>query len=120
MRKVFFAGVIFLFFAAAALAAVVDVRIVDFAFNPATVVIMKGDSVKWTNVGQATHTSTSDTGKWDSGDLTHGFSFEFKFTSTGKFPYHCSYHAATMKGTVRVTDTPVEPNSLGRVKALFR
>jgi plastocyanin len=120
MKMVLFGALICFVFGAAAFAAVVDVQIADFAFNPATVVIMKGDSVKWTNVDQITHTSTSDTGKWDSGDLTHGQTFEFKFTNTGRFPYHCTYHPLTMKGTVRVTDTPVEPNSLGRVKALFK
>ena len=80
---------------------------------------MKGENVKWTNLGQVTHTSTSDTGKWDSGDLAHGRSFEFKFTATGSFGYHCTYHPL-MKGMVRVTDTPVEPMSYGPVKALFR
>jgi plastocyanin len=120
MKKVLCGGLIFALTGAAALAAVTEVRIVDFAFNPATVVIMKNDTVKWTNVGQVVHTSTSDTAKWDSGDLSHGQSFEFQFTTTGTYPYHCKYHELTMKGTVRVTETPVEPNSLGRVKALFR
>ncbi|HUU56732.1 MAG TPA: plastocyanin/azurin family copper-binding protein [bacterium] len=96
-----------------------EVQIRDFEFVPAAVVIMKGENVKWTNLGQVTHTSTSDTGKWDSGDPAHGRSFEFRFTTTGSFAYHCAYHPA-MKGTVRVTETAVEPASLGRVKALFR
>jgi len=104
---------------AAAAAAATEVQIRDFEFVPATVVIMKGENVKWTNAGQVLHTSTSDTGKWDSGDLTHGRSFEFRFTDTGSFAYHCNYHVA-MKGTVRVTETAVEPVSFGRVKALYR
>jgi len=104
---------------AAAALAVTQVQIRDFEFVPAKVVIVKGESVKWTNAGQVTHTSTSDAGKWDSGDLNHGQYFEFKFTATGSFGYHCTYHPL-MKGTVRVTDTPVEPMSYGRVKALFR
>ncbi|UCH78168.1 MAG: cupredoxin domain-containing protein [Candidatus Coatesbacteria bacterium] len=104
--------------AAASLAAT-EIQIRDFAFVPANAVIMKGENVKWTNFDQVTHTSTSDTQIWDSGDLTHGKSFEFRFNSTGSFPYHCTYHIA-MKGTIRVTETPVEPASFGRVKALFR
>ena len=105
--------------AVAAAPAVTEVQIRDFEFVPATVVIMKGENVKWTNAGQVLHTSTSDTGKWDSGDLSHGQNFEFKFDDTGTFAYHCTYHIA-MKGTVRVTDTAVAPASFGRVKALFR
>lgn len=99
--------------------AATEVQIRDFAFVPANVVIMRGENVKWTNLDQVVHTSTSDTQVWDSGDLTHGKSFEFRFNSTGTFTYHCAYHVA-MKGTVRVTETPVEPTSYGRVKALFR
>jgi plastocyanin len=112
-------GIIACLALAAAAQAVTEVQIRDFEFVPAKVVILKGESVKWTNVGQVLHSSTSDTGKWDSGDLSHGQYFEFKFTTTGSFGYHCKYHL-TMKGTVRVTETAVEPTSYGRVKALFR
>jgi plastocyanin len=72
MRKLAFAGIIIGLGFAAYAGAVTEVQIRDFEFVPATVVVMKGDSVKWTNVGQVLHTSTSDTGKWDSGDLSHG------------------------------------------------
>jgi plastocyanin len=119
MRKLAFAGIIIGLGFAAYAGAVTEVQIRDFEFVPATVVVMKGDSVKWTNVGQVLHTSTSDTGKWDSGDLSHGQSFEFKFTETGTFGYHCSYHAF-MTGAVRVTEEAVEPTSFGRVRALYR
>jgi plastocyanin len=104
---------------AGASVAVTEIEIRDLAFVPANAVIMRGENVKWTNLDQVIHTSTSDTAKWDSGDLTHGKSFEFRFDTTGTFKYHCSYHV-TMKGTIRVTETPVEPVSFGRVKALFR
>ncbi|MGD8719299.1 MAG: plastocyanin/azurin family copper-binding protein [Candidatus Zixiibacteriota bacterium] len=99
--------------------AAMEVRIENFAFNPAVVVVEKGEDVRWVNLDQVLHTSTSDTGKWDSGDLAHGEDYERKFNQTGVFTYHCTYHPA-MTGTVRVTGTPVEPSSYGRVKALFR
>jgi plastocyanin len=118
MKRIALGTVIGLVVAAASWGAT-EVDIKDFAFVPATVVINKGEDVKWTNLDLVVHTSTSDTGKWDSGDITHGNSFQFKFTTTGTFDYHCTYHTA-MKGTVRVTETPVEPNSLGRIKTLFR
>jgi plastocyanin len=119
MRKLVLVGVIVCLGAAAVAFAVTEVQIRDFEFVPANVVIMKGENVKWTNAGQVLHTSTSDTGKWNSGDLSHGQSFEFTFNDTGSFAYHCNYHI-TMKGTVRVTEAAVEPVSFGRVKALYR
>ena len=119
MKNTFAGVLLFLALGGAAAFAATEIQIRDFAFVPATVVIEKGENVKWTNLDAVVHTSTSDTGKWNSGDLTHGKSFEFRFGAAGTFKYRCSYHVA-MKGTVRVTETPVEPNSLGRVKALFR
>lgn len=119
MKKLALVGIIVGLGFAAYAAAVTEVQIRDFEFVPATVVIMKGENVKWTNVGQVLHTSTSDTSKWDSGDLSHGQTFEYRFNDTGSFAYHCNYHIG-MKGTVRVTEAAVEPTSFGRVKALFR
>ena len=102
-----------------ATAAVTPVNIINFAFSPQTVVISKGEAVRWTNLEQVIHTATSDTGIWDSGDLKYGKSYSYKFRKTGIYPYHCKYHLF-MRGTVRVTETAVAPSSLGRVKALFR
>ncbi len=119
MRNALAGIIICLALGAVAASAATEIQIKDFSFAPATVVIEKGENVKWTNLDQVVHTSTSDMGIWNSGDLTHGKSFEFRFGTAGTFKYHCAYHVA-MKGTVRVTETPVEPNSLGRVKALFR
>jgi plastocyanin len=33
-----------------------------FAFNPSSVTIARGDTVKWTNKTTATHTATGDNG----------------------------------------------------------
>lgn len=119
MKKLALAAILVCLGLAAAASAVTEVQIHDFEFVPATVVIMKGENVKWTNVGQVLHTTTSDTGKWDSGELSHGQTFEFTFNNTGSFAYHCNIHIA-MKGSVRVTEAAVEPTSFGRVKALYR
>jgi plastocyanin len=99
--------------------ALTEIKIQNFAFVPQNVAVSKGEMVQWTNLDAAVHTSTSDTFVWDSGDIKQNEFYKRKFNKTGFFPYHCKYHT-TMKGTVRVTDTPVEPNSLGRVKAVFR
>src|SRR5206468_1560141 len=79
----------------------VDDSIVDFAFNPSTLTIYQGTTVRWTNTGSATHTSTSDTGAWDSGSLVHNDTFLYTFTTAGTYPYHCDIHPS-MTGTITV------------------
>jgi plastocyanin len=95
------------------LARVIDVSIVNFIFDPQTVTIEEGDSVRWTNNDAVTHTatSTSNPSVWDSGNLSFGESYIFQFTSSGSFPYYCKIHPS-MTGTVEVQSaTAVEHGS---------
>jgi len=98
-------------FAAPAGADTIDVDIASFAFDPSTLEIQVGDTVKWTNFDTASHTATSDTLVWDSGTLTTGDQFEFTFTEVGLFPYYCTIHpsmtaAIVVKATLTAdTDT---------------
>ena len=72
-----------------------------YGVNP--LVVKVGTTVTWVNKDTMSHTSTSDTGVWDSGVLASGLSFSFQFSSAGTFPYHCTIHgAASMSGTVQV------------------
>ncbi len=68
------------------------VRIIDFAFRPRSIVVAVGDTVTWANFGAVAHTTTSDTGVWDSGTLTPGQRFSFTFTAAGTYMYHCTFH----------------------------
>ena len=77
------------------------VKIVDFAFSPKTITISKGTRVKWTNTGSVGHTSTSNTGKWDSGTIAAGDSYSRVFKKAGTFRYHCSIHTS-MTGKIIV------------------
>ena len=98
--------------AAAANRAVSNVSEVDFQYNMSSITINAGDTVTWTNNGNAVHTSTSDTGVWDSGSMSPGAKFSQVFNSAGSFPYHCTFHGTTfnMKGTVTVNAAaPVAP-----------
>ena len=83
------------------------VEMQDFVFAPKTITIAAGTTVNWPNTGQAPHTSTSDTGLWDSGQKAAGESFSFTFREAGTFPYYCTLHGAPggvgMAGTVIVT-----------------
>jgi plastocyanin len=82
---------------------VTNITIVNFAFNPATITVTKGSTVKWTNQDEAPHTVTSDGSYWDSGELNKGLSFNHTFNQTGTFTYHCAVHPS-MKGTIVVTE----------------
>ena len=84
----------------------IDVAIRGFAFQPNTITIPVGTTVRWTNEDSAIHTATSDDGIWDSGNLSRGQSFSFTFTKPGTFGYHCTPHGFT--GKVVVTGTAAE------------
>jgi plastocyanin len=73
----------------------------DAATGSTTTTIKAGDSVVWQNVDSMDHTTTSDTGVWDS-PVAQGASFKFTFTTAGTYPYSCLKHKSTMKGTVVV------------------
>lgn len=67
-----------------------------FTFSPKTLKIKVGTTVTWKNLTMAPHTSTSDTGVWDSGIIQPGGKFSFKFTTAGTFTYHCNVHPFMM------------------------
>jgi plastocyanin len=71
------------------------------AFNPSALTINKGANVTWQNDDSTTHTVTSDTGAFESGNMSPGNSFTHQFNGTGTFPYHCSIHPS-MIGTITV------------------
>lgn len=73
----------------------------DSFFQPETVTVLLGKSVRWTNQGAAQHSVVSDSALWQSGLLQPTWWFEVRFDSAGTFPYHCSQHAG-MTGTVIV------------------
>lgn len=79
-----------------------SVLITGMAFSPTTITVSKNTTVTWTNNDGITHTSTSDTGVWDTGNIPSGSSKTVTYTTTGTFPFHCTYHPSTMRGTVVV------------------
>jgi plastocyanin len=95
------------------------VSIKDFAFNPATITVATGTTVRWSHDDAAPHTVTSgapdasNKGEdFDSGRLTNGGMFAFTFTQEGTFPYFCEIHPR-MIGMVEVTAGAVSPPSGG-------
>lgn len=78
------------------------VNISDFAFSPAKLVIKAGDTVKWTNRGDAPHTADDAGKKWKTGTIKRGNSGKVTFNTAGKFNYACKFHPA-MRGKISVT-----------------
>jgi plastocyanin len=88
-------------------------------FDPPSVTIKVGDTVRWTNPGVITHTVTFDPSKatkaadvalpggvapFDSGDMEQDGEFKHTFTVKGSYKYVCKYHEAMgMVGTVVVS-----------------
>lgn len=79
----------------------IEVRIARFAFDPAQVEIVAGDSVTWTNADLAPHTATAEDGAWDTSRLERGGRGRVTFDVPGEYPYFCVFHPH-MKGTVTV------------------
>ena len=87
--------------------ATATVRIQGFAFIPQNLTIPVNTQVTWTNFDGAAHTTTSNTGLWDSGTLAQGQSFSYFFDEAGVYNYFCEIHPS-MQGTITVTgpETP--------------
>jgi plastocyanin len=94
--------------APAARAATQSVGIQFAAFGPSRVDALPGDAIAWENVSPRTHTVTSDTGVFASGELAPGDRFSFTAASTGAFPYHCAIHPA-MTGEIDVRHVILGP-----------
>lgn len=78
----------------------------DLAFQPQTLRIKAGTTVVWTNQDNFPHTVTSGAnraadGRFDSGNLGPGKTFQSTFTEAGTFPYFCRFHGG-MNGTIEV------------------
>jgi plastocyanin len=79
-----------------------NVVLYDNYFQPNQITVSVGTTVRWTNSGRHHHTVTSDSGLWDSGELSSGESYGHTFTASGTYPYHCTIHAKEMRGVVIV------------------
>jgi plastocyanin len=74
---------------------------VDTVSGNSTSTITVGTTIRWAWV-DATHSTTSNTGIWDSGEHGTPFNFPRTFNTPGTFPYHCTVHGSMMSGTVIV------------------
>jgi plastocyanin len=84
----------------------VVVNIQNFAFDPKSLTIPVGTTVRFVNNDSASHTVTADDGSFDSGTLSNGQEFTFTFDKAGTYPYYCKFHGGKggvgMSGTITV------------------
>jgi len=72
-------------------------------FDPKTITVEPGTTVRWTNHGQERHTVTARNGRFDSGPMAPGSSYSVTFVTPGTYEYFCKPHEKMgMVGTVVV------------------
>lgn len=78
-----------------------SVRMAETRFEPATLEIPVGETVRWFDDDALPHTVSATDGSRDSGNLAPGASFERRFDTAGTYPYLCRHHPG-MAGTIEV------------------
>jgi plastocyanin len=74
-----------------------------WCFSPKPIQITVGSTVTWANNTALTHTATSDTAAWGTGNIAPGTtSSAISFPTAGTFTYHCAIHPS-MTGSVIVS-----------------
>ncbi len=89
-------------------AATANVTISDFRFTPATVTVVEGDTITWTNDGPTGHSATASNGEFDTGIFPAGESRSETFDTPGTYAYICTPHP-NMEGTVVVEAAGSDP-----------
>ena len=87
----------------------VDIEIFASAFNPLTLKIVNGTTVRWTNKDSATYVITGKGFK--SPELNKRDNWSYRFNDTGTFEYSCSIHETMPRGTIIVELPPSVNNS---------
>jgi plastocyanin len=80
-----------------------SITIKNFAFSPQTLTVSPGAVVSVTNKDSVTHTLTSETGVFNTGDVAPGSTEHFTAPTTpGTYHYRCNIHQF-MTATLRVS-----------------
>ena len=92
------------------------IQVGGFAFNPSSVTVTAGDTVKWMwNDGSHTTTSTSvpaGATSWNSPLNSSSTSFTYVVTTAGQYSYQCNFHFSMgMVGTITVNPNGIVPIS---------
>jgi hypothetical protein len=80
-------------------------------FAPAHVSVLSGESLTWRNTDGVAHVVLDSTDGIDSGRMSPGGEFTFRFERTGTYRYVCTIHR-TMRGVVEVASIALTGPSL--------
>ena len=83
----------------------VVVQLRDNRFEPESVSVRAGQTVRWQNQDQTDHTVTKVSGPsedFDSGDIPGGDSYDQSFADKGIVEYICEIHPDAMRGQVKI------------------
>jgi plastocyanin len=78
-----------------------EVWIQGMAFSPSTITVNAGTTITWTNKDAVSHTVTSSSGLFNSGNISTNVTYSFKFSTAGSYSYYCAIHPS-MTATVVV------------------
>lgn len=78
------------------------IAITSSSFLPSSITVSVGTTVTWVNQDSNSHTVTSTSGAFDSGDVASGGQFKYTFSKAGTYDYYCKL-TPSMTGKVIVT-----------------
>jgi plastocyanin len=93
---------------------VVNVVMNDNNFQPKSINVQPGTTVRWTNGGTHAHTVTAKNDSWDSGDIPPGATYSATFQQAGTYDYYCRHHNG-MEGAIVVGSAAA--NSASRLRS---
>jgi plastocyanin len=85
-----------------------EVRIDNFSYMPATLVVAPGTTVTWTNADDDAHTVVDKDRKFKSAALDTNDTFSQTFSAPGEYEYFCSLHPYM---TGKIVVKPAKPSS---------
>jgi plastocyanin len=83
---------------------VVEVATLDNTFDPETLEVEAGTTVRWDNQGRNAHNVTPvDDDGWgvDTDDFEPGATYEFTFADEGTYRYYCTIHGTPTSGQIK-------------------
>jgi plastocyanin len=82
-----------------------EVWIQHDSYYPCSITVDSGTVVTWTNKDKYVHTVTSNIdGLFDSGQISNGRSFRFKFNTKGTFSYYCKERMGLSCGMIGIVE----------------
>ena len=88
----------------------ITIKMQKESFVPAKIEVAAGSRITWTNTDEVPHSVTALDGRFDSGPILPGKSFEWTPQEAGTLDYHCIFHPSmTAALTVRAPASGLKP-----------